>query len=84
LEGFTKSISYVGCFFFIRCEAPIEMKGKLMYDLYKKNSQMRCLDMYGSRPERDASILIGMLIGRWITSNCQVCYHTNPPRYLFE
>ncbi|CAG9815183.1 unnamed protein product [Phaedon cochleariae] len=51
----------------IRCAAPIEMKQYTFYDLYEKKSHMRCLDMYGATPEKDAAILVGVLAGVLIT-----------------
>lgn len=47
----------------IRCEAPLEMKGKTFFEEYAENKTMRCLDYYGNRPERDATILVGVLVG---------------------
>ncbi|XP_059622322.1 leucine-rich repeat-containing protein 15-like [Phlebotomus argentipes] len=43
------------------CEHPIEMRGTKMIDL--ENTQLRCVDKYGHRPEHDGVILMGMLIG---------------------
>ncbi|GAB0099529.1 Leucine-rich repeat [Sergentomyia squamirostris] len=43
------------------CHYPIEMRGKKLVDL--ENTQLRCVDKYGHRPERDGVILMGMLIG---------------------
>jgi hypothetical protein len=37
------------------------------YDIYKKETTMRCLDAYGHRPERDGVLLVGMLAGVLIT-----------------
>lgn len=39
------------------------MRGQYFYDLYEKKSEMRCLDMYGNRPEKDAMMLVGILAG---------------------
>lgn len=47
----------------LKCGAPVEMEGKTFYEEYIGNKTMRCLDMYGNRPERDATILIGILVG---------------------
>ena len=37
------------------------------YDVYKKETTMRCLDLYGHRPERDGALLVGILAGVLIT-----------------
>lgn len=47
----------------LECANPIEMKGLTLYELYQKKSVMRCLDIYGNRPEQDALLLIGTLSG---------------------
>lgn len=47
----------------MKCGAPIEMKGHTFYKEHMGNKSMRCLDRYGNRPERDGTILIGVLIG---------------------
>lgn len=39
------------------------MKGIKMIDLTDKNSNMRCLDKYGRRPEGDGAVLVGVLVG---------------------
>ncbi|XP_053621887.1 leucine-rich repeat neuronal protein 3-like [Plodia interpunctella] len=45
------------------CQEPIEMRGYNMKKLHELHREMRCLDKYGHRPERDGSILLGTLIG---------------------
>lgn len=40
------------------------MEGKKFYNLSKAGSDMRCLDLYGNRPERDGALLVGMLAGK--------------------
>lgn len=47
----------------LKCTEPIEMRGKNLTDLSHKNVKMRCVDRYGYRPERDGSVLVGVLIG---------------------
>nr|XP_022907209.1 leucine-rich repeat transmembrane protein FLRT3-like [Onthophagus taurus] len=47
----------------IRCGAPIEMEKYKFFDLYASKSSMRCLDIYGNHPEKDGTMLVGMLIG---------------------
>ncbi|RZC39590.1 leucine-rich repeat neuronal protein 1, partial [Asbolus verrucosus] len=51
----------------LRCAAPIEMAELTFYDIYQKQSSMRCLDLYGHRPERDGALLVGILAGVLIT-----------------
>ncbi|KMQ91340.1 leucine-rich repeat neuronal protein 1-like protein [Lasius niger] len=43
------------------CFAPPEHAGKSLTSLAKRH--LRCLDLYDARPEKDAAILVGMLIG---------------------
>ncbi|XP_043284400.1 leucine-rich repeat-containing protein 15-like [Venturia canescens] len=45
----------------LKCSAPPEHAGKNLTSL--ANRKLRCLDLYGARPEHDAAILIGVLIG---------------------
>ncbi|XP_012529913.1 slit homolog 1 protein [Monomorium pharaonis] len=45
----------------LTCSAPPEHEGKKLADLADR--QLRCLDRYNARPERDAAILVGVLIG---------------------
>ncbi|XP_052748969.1 leucine-rich repeat neuronal protein 3-like [Galleria mellonella] len=45
------------------CQEPIEMRGYTMKHLHDIHRNMRCLDKYGNRPERDGAILLGLLIG---------------------
>lgn len=47
----------------VQCAAPIEMAKFSFYELYEKKSTMRCLDVYGARPENDAMMLVGILAG---------------------
>ncbi|KAF7987842.1 hypothetical protein HCN44_003705 [Aphidius gifuensis] len=46
------------------CAAPPEHAGKNLTSLAKR--KLRCLDYYGSRPERDAAILIGVVLGLFL------------------
>lgn len=39
------------------------MAGRKLKEISSKNVDMRCLDKYGNHPERDAQILIGLLLG---------------------
>lgn len=39
------------------------MAGRKLKDIADKNGSMRCLDKYGNHPERDAQILIALLLG---------------------
>ncbi|XP_026673875.1 leucine-rich repeat neuronal protein 3-like [Ceratina calcarata] len=43
------------------CASPPEHEGRNLTSLSHRT--LRCLDLYGARPERDATILIGVLIG---------------------
>lgn len=43
------------------CAAPPEHEGKNLTSL--SNRSLRCLDLYNARPEKDAMILVGILIG---------------------
>lgn len=43
------------------CEYPVEMRGMKMIEL--EHHELRCLDLYGARPERDGAVLVGVLIG---------------------
>lgn len=45
----------------LKCSTPPEYEGKKLTTLAMHN--LRCLDLYGSHPERDAAILLGILIG---------------------
>lgn len=45
----------------LTCSAPPEHAGKKLIFLAKRH--LRCLDLYGAQPEKDAAILIGVLIG---------------------
>ncbi|KAG5876561.1 hypothetical protein JTB14_004213 [Gonioctena quinquepunctata] len=47
----------------VMCAAPVEMKTFSFYAIYVKKSHMRCLDLYGARPERDGPMLVGILAG---------------------
>lgn len=47
----------------IVCHEPVEMKGQTLLDLEQHNYHMRCLDKYGHQPEKDALLLVGVLIG---------------------
>ncbi|XP_011297718.1 leucine-rich repeat-containing protein 15 [Fopius arisanus] len=43
------------------CASPPEHAGKTLVSL--ANRKLRCPDLYGARPERDAAILVGLMIG---------------------
>ncbi|XP_076754258.1 tsukushi [Xylocopa sonorina] len=45
----------------LTCATPPEHAGKTLLSL--SNRTLRCLDLNGARPEKDATILIGMLLG---------------------
>ncbi|XP_041971218.1 leucine-rich repeat neuronal protein 3-like [Aricia agestis] len=45
------------------CQEPVEMRGYTMRHLHDIHRPMRCVDKYGHRPEKDGSILLGVLIG---------------------
>ncbi|XP_066599040.1 leucine-rich repeat neuronal protein 2-like [Prorops nasuta] len=45
----------------LRCSGPPEHMGKNLSSLSHRH--LRCPDLYGARPEKDAAILVGMLIG---------------------
>ncbi|CAL7951782.1 unnamed protein product [Xylocopa violacea] len=45
----------------LTCATPPEHAGKTLMSL--SNRTLRCLDLNGARPEKDATILIGMLLG---------------------
>ncbi|XP_015588919.1 leucine-rich repeat neuronal protein 1 [Cephus cinctus] len=45
----------------LTCAAPPEHEGKNLSSL--ANRHLRCLDLYEARPERDAAVLVGLLIG---------------------
>ncbi|XP_015123013.1 carboxypeptidase N subunit 2 [Diachasma alloeum] len=43
------------------CASPPEHAGKTLMSL--SNRKLRCPDLYGARPERDAALLVGLMIG---------------------
>ncbi|XP_063979003.1 leucine-rich repeat neuronal protein 3-like [Diachasmimorpha longicaudata] len=43
------------------CVSPPEHVGKTLMSL--SNRKLRCPDLYGARPERDAALLVGLMIG---------------------
>ncbi|XP_011499664.1 PREDICTED: TLR4 interactor with leucine rich repeats-like [Ceratosolen solmsi marchali] len=45
----------------LRCSGPPELAGRSLASLGSR--KLRCLDAYGARPERDAAILLGILVG---------------------
>lgn len=45
----------------LTCAGPPEHIGKNLSSLSKRH--LRCLDLYNARPERDATILVAILIG---------------------
>lgn len=40
------------------------MQSKSLLELSAKGVNMRCVDSYGHRPERDGPILVGVFIGK--------------------
>lgn len=48
------------------------MVDKTLYRIYESKSDMRCLDYYGNRPERDAVVLVGVLVGKYKSNTDQV------------
>lgn len=46
-----------------RCAAPEQMTTHTLNDLWTRKSTMRCFDTSGNHPERDGSVLIGILAG---------------------
>lgn len=44
------------------CNEPPELLDVSMYELSARNSKMRCLDLYGNRPENDGRILVSIFI----------------------
>ena len=61
------SCSHTSYFFISRCQEPIEMRGYTMKHLHDIHRNMRCLDKYGNRPEKDGAMLLGALIGKEIS-----------------
>ncbi|KAJ1527653.1 hypothetical protein ONE63_007615 [Megalurothrips usitatus] len=47
----------------LTCAEPSEMRGQALRRLQNTHYHMRCKDLYGNHPERDASILVGVLVG---------------------
>jgi hypothetical protein len=47
----------------VRCGAPVEMVDYTFVELFEREYQMRCLDVYGAEPEKDAAMLVGILAG---------------------
>ncbi|XP_055309698.1 leucine-rich repeat neuronal protein 2-like [Sitodiplosis mosellana] len=47
----------------VKCDHPVEMKGRSFTDMSLKHVGMRCEDYYGRHPERDGPILVGVFIG---------------------
>jgi len=47
----------------LKCFGPSPMSGKTLKELSAKKTHMRCPDKYGNHPERDGTILIGLLLG---------------------
>lgn len=47
----------------LKCVEPEEMRGRKLVDLEVRNYHMRCLDADGNHPEKDAKLLVGMLVG---------------------
>jgi len=45
----------------LTCSGPPEHEGKMLTSLTDRH--LRCLDLWGARPEKDAAILVGVLIG---------------------
>lgn len=53
---------------FFRCDHPDQMVGVELHEVFDKHHHMRCSDRFGSHPEHDGAILIGILVGE-ITLN---------------
>ncbi|KAK9498215.1 hypothetical protein O3M35_004079 [Rhynocoris fuscipes] len=49
--------------FYMMCDEPEEMRGRSLVNLSRASVEMRCLDIRGSRPEKDALVLVAVLIG---------------------
>lgn len=47
----------------IVCHEPVEMRGQTLLELEQRSYHMRCLDKYGHQPEKDALLLVGVLLG---------------------
>lgn len=45
----------------LKCSFPPEHKGKKFSSLASRH--LRCLDIYGAQPDKDAAVLVGVLIG---------------------
>lgn len=45
-----------------RCAEPLEMKGISIANLYHRKYEMRCLDYYNHKPEKDGKLLIDLCI----------------------
>lgn len=45
----------------LTCSAPPEHAGKKLASLAERH--LRCLDLYDAQPEKDAAVLVGILIG---------------------
>lgn len=59
------------------------MRGETLITIEEKHSEMRCLDKYGNRPERDGALLIGILVGKDILYLLLIIYaqFTTKPKY---
>lgn len=47
----------------LKCAQPPEMRDQALHSLEVRHYHMRCLDRLGNRPERDAPLLVGVLVG---------------------
>ena len=56
----------------LKCAAPPEHLNETLISL--SNRQLRCLDRYGARPERDAAILVGLLVGVLLAVPCALAF----------
>lgn len=47
----------------IKCSEPRPLAGQTLLELSDQHSEFRCLDKYGSHPERDSALLVALVIG---------------------
>ncbi|XP_033609785.1 leucine-rich repeat-containing protein 70 isoform X4 [Cryptotermes secundus] len=47
----------------LECVEPEQMRGRKLHELEVRNYHMRCLDSAGNHPEKDAKMLVGILVG---------------------
>ena len=49
--------------YIFRCGYPQALHGEPLMNLTAHHTKLRCLDWYGHQPDRDAPVLVGLLIG---------------------